>query len=338
MYMLPGIVFAIPGGLIGQRFGDKRVAILGLALMTVGGAWLGIADGYWSAFFSRLVSGVGGVVLNVIMAKMVADWFAGREITVAMAYLLSSWPIGLGLALVLLGPLAAWTSITFALSFSGLVSGMALIATAALYRSPPNAVQAVPSFRIQLSGREWALTLVAGLIWTLFNVAIIIVVAFGPSLLTAHGYGVAEAGALVSLTTWVLVPALPLGGYIAMRINRPAATTAFCFVGCAVVMSALPLGLAPALLFASLGLLFGPPGGLIMKLPADVLDARNRAAGMGIYFACYYAGMAALTPVAGLLRDTTGSASAPLLFGGAVMFAGALTLALFRALQRSSAT
>src|SRR5215203_2504644 len=94
MYMLPGIVFAIPGGLIGQRFGDKRVAILGLALMTVGGAWLGIADGYWSAFFSRLVSGVGGVVLNVIMAKMVADWFAGREITVAMAYLLSSWPIG----------------------------------------------------------------------------------------------------------------------------------------------------------------------------------------------------------------------------------------------------
>ena len=37
-YMLPGIVVAIPGGSIGRRFGEKRIAIFGLLLMAIGGA------------------------------------------------------------------------------------------------------------------------------------------------------------------------------------------------------------------------------------------------------------------------------------------------------------
>ena len=48
LYMLPGIVIALPGGLLGQRFGAKRVLLVGLALMAVGGALMG---------FARLVHG-----------------------------------------------------------------------------------------------------------------------------------------------------------------------------------------------------------------------------------------------------------------------------------------
>src|SRR5216684_2932490 len=36
LYLLPGTVLALPGGLLGQRFGNRRVALWGLALM-VGG-------------------------------------------------------------------------------------------------------------------------------------------------------------------------------------------------------------------------------------------------------------------------------------------------------------
>ncbi len=38
LYMLPGIVIALPGGLLGQWFGAKRMVLVGLALMTAGGA------------------------------------------------------------------------------------------------------------------------------------------------------------------------------------------------------------------------------------------------------------------------------------------------------------
>jgi MFS family permease len=33
LYLAPGIAFALPGGEIGRRFGDKRVVLFGLALM-----------------------------------------------------------------------------------------------------------------------------------------------------------------------------------------------------------------------------------------------------------------------------------------------------------------
>src|SRR5438105_13922833 len=38
LYMLPGTVVALPGGMLGQRFGAKRICLIGLALMAIGGA------------------------------------------------------------------------------------------------------------------------------------------------------------------------------------------------------------------------------------------------------------------------------------------------------------
>ena len=34
LYLLPGVAIAYPGGLLGQYFGDKRIAVLGMALYT----------------------------------------------------------------------------------------------------------------------------------------------------------------------------------------------------------------------------------------------------------------------------------------------------------------
>ena len=43
LFMLPGVVFALPGGVLGQRFGDKRIAVLGLGLMALGGLLVSLA-------------------------------------------------------------------------------------------------------------------------------------------------------------------------------------------------------------------------------------------------------------------------------------------------------
>ena len=74
-----------------------------------------------------------------------------------------------------------------------------------------------------------------------------------------------------------------------------------------------------------------------MKLPTEVLRPENRAAGMGVYYTCYYGGMAGLVPVAGLLRDATQSPSAPLLFAASLLLGAAGSLAGFRLLQVRSA-
>src|SRR5690242_1570997 len=79
LYLLPGIVIAYPGGLLGRHFGDKRVALFGMMLMVAGGL-LTAAEDYWAVVVGRLISGVGAVLLNVLLTKMTTDWFAGREI------------------------------------------------------------------------------------------------------------------------------------------------------------------------------------------------------------------------------------------------------------------
>lgn len=59
--------------------------------------------------------------------------------------------------------------------------------------------------------------------------------------------------------------------------------------------------------------LAGLPAGALMVLPGELLLPQNRAAGMGIFFTWYYAGLAVLTPIGGILRDASGVAGAALI-------------------------
>jgi MFS family permease len=90
LYLLPGIAVALPGGMLAQRYGDKRTACLGLAAMTLGGLLMGLANDAWLLTGGRILSGSGAVILNVLVTKMVTDWFAGAQIATAFGILVIS--------------------------------------------------------------------------------------------------------------------------------------------------------------------------------------------------------------------------------------------------------
>src|SRR5260370_23965968 len=102
LYFTPGVALSLPGGAIGQRFGDKRSALGALALMLAGSLVMALTASWSGQISGRLIAGAGGVLLNVQLTKMVTDWFAGKEIATAMAIFISSWPVGLGLSLLTL--------------------------------------------------------------------------------------------------------------------------------------------------------------------------------------------------------------------------------------------
>src|SRR5262245_4674944 len=85
LFMLPGLVLALPGGLLGNRFGDKPVVMIGMAAMILGGLLSGVAQSYAVICAGRLISGAGAVFLVVLMTKMVTDWFAEKELFLGMA-------------------------------------------------------------------------------------------------------------------------------------------------------------------------------------------------------------------------------------------------------------
>src|SRR2546429_1686708 len=78
--------------------------------MVVGGLVAAASPGFTVAAAGRLLSGIGAVLMNILLAKMVADWFAEREMSTAMAVMLTSWPVGLGVAAATLGGLATASS------------------------------------------------------------------------------------------------------------------------------------------------------------------------------------------------------------------------------------
>ena len=49
LYLLPGTVLALPGGLLGERFGNRRVVLSALTLMVGGGLATAASNSLWQA-------------------------------------------------------------------------------------------------------------------------------------------------------------------------------------------------------------------------------------------------------------------------------------------------
>ena len=344
LYNLPGIVLALPGGMLGKRFGDKQVVLAGLAMMALGGVLVGIAEDYATAVLGRTVSGCGGVLLNILLAKMTMDWFAERELVLAMAILVNSWPFGIALALVIQSAAAValgWPVVLYGTAALALVS-FALIAIG--YRAPSDlappgqAEPAVAPGRLFALGRgEFAGVTLAAAAWTLFNVGLILIVSFGPTFLTARGLPLEEAAWTVSLGTWLGIATVPLGGYLAQRWGRPNLVMAVSLTAAVAICAVLPWAESPLLPFIAFGVFAWAPAGPIIALVSETLSADNRAVGMGLFYTWYYAGMGVLPPLAGLARDLSGSADAPVYFAGAMMLCALVCVGLFRLHRRAVA-
>ncbi|MGB6540074.1 MAG: MFS transporter [Xanthobacteraceae bacterium] len=335
-YLLPGIVIAYPSGLLGQRFGDKQGAILGMTLMVIGGVLTGTSNDYGVFLLGRLISGTGAVLLNVLLMKMATDWFVGREIGTALALLVSSWPVGIGIALIVLPQLALTFSAATAFVVTAVAAALVLVLIAAIYRVPTTVAGILPPIEgpgLGLSIREFGLVTMAGAVWALFNVGYIILISFAPPLLIAQGMSVKAAGMATSLASWTIIPTIALGGMLLDRIGHATMLMITSFALLALSIMLMPSTSSFALI-AFIGLVGGLPCGAMLVLPVEVLRPQSRSPGMGIFYTWYYVGMALLTPVAGYVRDLTGDPAKPLTFAGCLEIAAIAVLVLLRLSER----
>jgi predicted MFS family arabinose efflux permease len=300
--------------------------------MALGGVLTGIAEDYATAVAGRTLSGCGGVLLNILLAKMTMDWFAKRELVLAMAILVNSWPFGIALALIVQSATAValgWPAVLYG---TAALSMLSFVLIAVGYRPPPEQAVSAPS-----TGRLFALSrteaggvTLAAAAWTLYNVGLILIVSFGPTFLTARGLALEEAAWMVSLGTWLGIGTIPLGGYLAQRWGRPDLVMVVSLTAAVAICAVLPWAESPLLPFIAFGIFAWAPAGPIMALVSETLSADNRAQGMGLFYTWYYAGMGVLPPLAGLARDLSGSPDAPVYFASAMMLCALAFVGLFR--------
>ncbi len=340
LYFTPGIALALPGGAIGQRFGDKATVLAALVLMLLGSLAMALPDWFshsWNVQIAgRLVAGAGGVLLNVQMTKMVADWFAGKEIATAMAIFVNSWPAGIALSLLTLPLIGVSAGVSAVhLAVAALIA-LGFLLLAAGYRPAPN-VATTAAASARPDRRATVAVIAAGLIWGLYNVGFATIFSFGPSLLIERGWSMATAGSTISIVLWLAVISVPLGGFLADRTKRPQAIIVVGSIVYALLMTALPHGNVVILAVIALGVVGGLPAGSVMALPPRVLAPSTRAIGMGIFYTVYYAAMMLGPVIGGACAKWTGSAAAAFDFGAAVLVACPLLLWGFDRIARTRA-
>ena len=331
LYLLPGVAFALPGGLLGRRYGDKRLVLLGLSLMGAGGLWLALAASFAEANAARFVSGIGAVMLNVLMTKMATDLFDGKERLLAMSVLINAWPVGIGLALLTVGPIAELGGWRWGIASSAVFAAIGVAVVATGYRpaaapSPPSAPSepSEPGLAV-LSRREWRLLAIVSLPWLLYNAAFQIVMSFMPSFFVGNGLGTARAGSLVALNTVMFVVSVQAGGFLLKRTARPGLLCHATIVAWCVTLLFIAAGNAPVPWLVLGGLLGGIPAAALVSLPGEVLRAESRSAGMGVFYTIYYLGCALLPALAGALYDASGGQAALWMAAG-LAFAATVTL------------
>jgi predicted MFS family arabinose efflux permease len=334
-FLLPGIFIAIPSGLLARAVTNKNLLMIGALTMIVGALVMATAETPRVLFAGRLITGVGGTLFNVILTKMVTEWFYGKEIVTAFAIMLTAWPIGISLGLLVQGFIADTYGWPWAFHATGALALISLLLTAILYRDPPvEADEVLQPLSFGVPRRQFVHISVVSCAWALFNASLIILVSFAPDVLVNYGFAPGRARSAVSLAMWTTLLSIPLGGRVLEVFGWITVSIVATLGAATALMVGIAYGIAPEFLCAGFGLLAGVPAGALVALTSEALTPENRGPGLGIYYTGYYIGMTAGPAVAGWTRDATGHAAAPVLLGAAMMAGVILSVIALRVLQR----
>ena len=312
-YMLLGVFAALPLGLLGGRFGDRVVLASGLASMVVGAAIDALASGPAEIAFGRSVAGVGAVAMIVLQGKIIADWFPGRLFMVGISVSVCAYPIGVGLAQLILPPVSHAFGWQAAFATNAVAPALALLIFLASYRRPAHLAERPRGFPFP-SARECLLLGIAGLIWTAYTTGYSGYASYVPSALAAHGDSLAMIGLVMTIATWGNVPATMWGGGLAARFG---ALRIFLFGAAAMFVGIAGTALAAGAVWWAIlvGVVGAIHPGVIMAVGTLSARPERRAAGMGLFYSIYYLGNTAGPALCGYVADATGGPEGGILAG-----------------------
>jgi MFS family permease len=192
----------ILGGRVADRFGNRRVFVIGLALYILGALGCAVAASVHAVIAGRVLSGLGGALFGpAILAALIAGSSEGAERNRALVVYSIAQAMGSALGVAFGGLLAAHFGWRMIFVFNLSIAASGILAAAALPRPAP---------RPKGSGRS-------------FDVAGAALVTAGCSLLVLSFSGLGRAG---PFDTMVIVPAAAATAVLAIFVAVEARATA----------------------------------------------------------------------------------------------------------------
>lgn len=313
----------LPSGIVVDRFGPRRVAAGGLAVLSVGVLGFAVAESYVLGFVARAVIGLGGAVLYPAILRFAANWFRPDEFATVTGWTVSV--AGLG------GVLAA-TPLALAVEATGwrptiAAAGVVGIAVAALIWlavrdrprdagtsisgvRPPEAeadfATVLANSRRVLGDREtW---LMGGLLFFVIGTNFTVLGLWGvPYIVHVFGADVQTASYVVLAGNLGYLVSAPVFGWLSDRTGRRtslvlAATAGFTLAyGVIFVVIRPPLAVVAILLFCGLCAMGG--ASLTYTVAKERHDAAASGTAVGTINGIGYAGAAVVPALMGYVLD-----------------------------------
>jgi MFS family permease len=270
----------LTAGLLTDRFGSRRLMLVGLGLGVVGSATFAVTETYMLAVLARLLMGVaGGCLYTPTIAYLFAAFPAalrGR----AMGF--AETGVGAGQVLSLLGLPALFAAIGLTPAFLALpVAALALglAVTLGLPDLPPSTRPAAGSIRRLAGERDfWILAVGFVFVGMLAQVA---VHSWMPTYLRqVHGFGVVAAGISTGVVVTGLMLFSPVFGILSDRLTarRPVM-----LIGCLLALAGLAILLVTRNPWVAVGAALLVSASSAATIPMQIVFAseRFRAVGAG---------------------------------------------------------
>src|SRR5438067_9012033 len=281
-----GMLVGVLAGAISDRYGRRRLALGGLALMAAGGALGALAHGFAPLLASRFIEGVGFILFAVPAPALMSALSAGaRERAKALSLWSAYMPTGGTLAL-LAAPLfiaqASWRILWLALALAAVLAAIVLARTVPARAAPRVASLGLVSEALARPGNVAMALLFACYVaqWTSIMVWL-------PTFLGEHGASSATAASATALMVLVNAPGNLAGGWLLTRgVPRGTLVIAASTVGalCEIGMLAplLPGALRYALVLAFSACAGVIPASIFAGLPVHAPSSQHIATGNGM--------------------------------------------------------
>lgn len=322
---VPAIFLSIPLGAALDRWPPRAAGLAGLAAMLVGAVVFAAAPSFAWLLAGRLLFGVGGLLMNLLLARLVSVAFAGRELALAMGLFTGVYHA----SMIVLFSLHPWLEANV-----GWRGELVLLAALVVVAIPLHALT-VPRDLPVAEGRPRpenpralpAALVALGVSWMLYFGGLAALLTFAP-----EWVGGGRSGLLVtSVITWIAMLGTPLAGAAIDRVGRAQVWGAASVGLMAATMALMAMGVVPPILaMGVLGVVAAVTPPAFYSLPARLVPPERVGLAFGFITALSNLGAVIGPALAGAVRDAT-PAWAPLWGALAgVALAGAVAAALVR--------
>lgn len=299
---IPAIFLSIPLGFAVDRWPLRRGGESALGIMLAGAVLFALAPNFLFLLLGRLCFGLGGLMLNLLLARLLSEAFAGRELSLAMGSFMAVYPA----AMIVVFRGHPWLSEALGWRAELLVLASLVMISWPLYHFalPPDS-QTEGGHREILKIRSLLSASTVGLClsWMFFFAAFAAVLTFAP-----EWVGGKEGLSVVSLIMWVSLLASPLSGAL---MDRRRKIRPWLSGGMALFVLMLALMAFDNIPISATMLMIGLCAAIIptasYALPARVVDPASIGLTFGMMTACSNLGTLIGPSAAGALRDATGS-------------------------------